>query len=1008
MNGWCPRWRSGVAWGLAWWLWAMPGGLLADAAAEFDRLYEQSEQEFAQGRYSEVEQTALKLRWLAEGPLRDQPQALALALNQQGIALHMQGRYAQAEPLYERAIEIEEKVLGPDAPPLSMRLNNLAQLYHDQGHYAKAEAVHKRALVSRERAQGPHDPDVAQSLNALASIYFLQGRYLEAEPLFRRAIAIQQRQAGPPSADQARFTSNLATLCKDQGRYAEAEQLFRRALAMLEKSLRPGHPDIATSWSNLAAFYQEQGRYGEAEPLYQRALALSQKALGPRHADVAVRLHNLACCHRDQGRYQEAEKLYRQALSILEQALGPEHARVAKTLNAWGRLYRLQGQFAEATALCQRSLVIREKLWGPDHPDLASNLYDMASLCFDQDRREEAQRLVDRAIAILEKSNAYPEDLFLCRQLRAKLAWRARDKADAVAELGQALGLAEQLRGQGAGGDRERAVFFEGFAAAFELMVSWQHELGDVGQALAAIERCRARSLVDQMATHGLDLLAGLQQGEAEQLRRRESEARQQVASLEKQLQVLDARKDVAPQSAAAEREDLRARLAQARREFALVYADTRNASPAYRLAVGANRRPVTLEQLRRWAGEQNALVLEYLIGSEGGWVLVIPGSEAPRLEKLTLDERWGEPAVEPGPLTDKRLAQILVGEKGQGLLPRLRTPGRGSTSKPTTASLAALWRLLIPEAERQALLRRKYQRMVVVPDAGLASVPFEALVIEPGENAKYLLDVAPPVLYAPSATILLNLAQRGTKEAVSGVEPVLTVGEPEYPKPSATEPQDVLLQLAARTRYGTAGGSLKPLPFTGWETSWVGNVFGEQGIAAAQLRGARATEAAVRRNASGRRVLHLACHGLVDQAYGNLFGALALTPGPRPNDPADDGFLTLAELYQLDLQGCELAILSACDTNVGPEQRGEGVWALSRGFLVAGARRVVASNWLVDDEAAASLVSVFCNHLAIAEKEGKPPDYAQALHAAKLWVRQQEKWSQPYYWGTFVLLGPR
>jgi CHAT domain-containing protein len=66
-----------------------------------------------------------------------------------------------------------------------------------------------------------------------------------------------------------------------------------------------------------------------------------------------------------------------------------------------------------------------------------------------------------------------------------------------------------------------------------------------------------------------------------------------------------------------------------------------------------------------------------------------------------------------------------------------------------------------------------------------------------------------------------------------------------------------------------------------------------------------------------------------------------------------------------------------------------------------------VASNWLVDDEEAASLIGRFCGSLAQAEKEGRPPDYAEALREAKRWVRRQEKWQSPYYWGTFVLVGP-
>ncbi len=140
----------------------------------------------------------------------------------------------------------------------------------------------------------------------------------------------------------------------------------------------------------------------------------------------------------------------------------------------------------------------------------------------------------------------------------------------------------------------------------------------------------------------------------------------------------------------------------------------------------------------------------------------------------------------------------------------------------------------------------------------------------------------------------------------------------------------------------------------------------------------------------------------------------MALTPGAKAGNPADDGFLTLPEIYELNLKGNELAILSACQTNYGPEQRGEGVWALSRGFLVAGSRRVVASNWLVDDEAAASLVYFFCSSVAQAEnptksadKPDRQVDYAKALHDAKLWIRHQTKWQHPYYWATFTLIGP-
>jgi CHAT domain-containing protein len=246
---------------------------------------------------------------------------------------------------------------------------------------------------------------------------------------------------------------------------------------------------------------------------------------------------------------------------------------------------------------------------------------------------------------------------------------------------------------------------------------------------------------------------------------------------------------------------------------------------------------------------------------------------------------------------------------------------------------------------------------------------------------------------------VLFNLLNRAPG-AIDAEMAVLTVGDPTYPGVASHVPES--------SRFGAAGVSLNALPFSGVESNWVKAVFDPAGLVTGRLIKTSATEAGLRAAVEGRMVVHLACHGLTDNEYGNFFGALALTPGPRAkSDALDDGFLTLPEIYGLNLRSCELAILSACETNYGPQQQGEGTWALSRGFLVAGSRRVVASNWLVDDEAAASLMSYFCGGLASAKKQDQPCDYARSLHDAKRWVRQQEKWSNPYYWGTFVLVGP-
>ena len=170
-----------------------------------------------------------------------------------------------------------------------------------------------------------------------------------------------------------------------------------------------------------------------------------------------------------------------------------------------------------------------------------------------------------------------------------------------------------------------------------------------------------------------------------------------------------------------------------------------------------------------------------------------------------------------------------------------------------------------------------------------------------------------------------------------------------------------------------------------------------------------KAGEKELRANLAEKRYLHLATHGLVGQAGRTLFSALALTPPAGPTATTeDDGFLQLYEIYDLKIPECELAVLSACETNVGERFDGEGVFGLSRGFLAAGARRVIASQWAVDDESTAILMGHLFRRIAAQERRGERVNYARALRDAKLAVRRESKWADPYFWAPFILIGKR
>jgi CHAT domain-containing protein len=143
---------------------------------------------------------------------------------------------------------------------------------------------------------------------------------------------------------------------------------------------------------------------------------------------------------------------------------------------------------------------------------------------------------------------------------------------------------------------------------------------------------------------------------------------------------------------------------------------------------------------------------------------------------------------------------------------------------------------------------------------------------------------------------------------------------------------------------------------------------------------------------------VHFATHGIFDADRPDLSG-LALSRVDPSGHPRD-GLLRLRDIYDLDLTA-DLVVLSGCQTALGKEIRGEGLLGLTRGFLYAGAPRVVASLWWIDDRATAELMTAFYRGLW---KEHLRP--AAALRKARLALARQHRFRDPSYWGGFVLQG--
>ena len=993
------------------------------------------------GRYADAEQAFRRAIAIRAALFGDDAQ-VGNGTTALGWVVYQQGRYAEAESLYHRALAIQRKALGPEHLQVSWSMHNLAVLYVEQGRYADAEPLHRRALAIKEKELGAESPEVASSLSDLGVLYFLQFRFEEAEPLYRRALAIREKAFGPEHEAVAGVLENLGLLYIQQVRFAEAEPLFHRALAVQEKLLGAEHPKVANVLNNIGYLYQQQGRFAEAEPLMRRALALQEKALGPEHVRVSVTLTNLAVLAQRQGRFAEAEPLHQRALAIREATLGSRAA--AQSLSMLGSLYFRQGKYAEAERLYRRDLAATEEAYGADATTTAGARRALArAIMLRGGDIGEARRLVERAIATLDAGSALPDLRVISYALRAELRQRDGDRAGAAADMAEAIRGAEELRPRVGGGEETRAAFFSEYAYLFDLMVAWRLEAGDVAGALEYAERGRARVLLDQLAAGKVDLRQSIPADVRAPLEARERNAQARMAELQQRLTLLRSRKDLAEPARGARRTVLEDSLRAAEHDFREVYEEIRNASPLWRDLLTSGGQPVSLATIQRRVVPERGLLLLYQNGTAGSYVFVVPPNGAPP-EAVPLTVGRAEAAalgVEPGALTAAVLERVLGGVssqtmKGEGLAALLsRAPGRPGRARTPDASMGmlhALWRVLVPAPVWQRV--RAAEQVVVIPDRGLYQLPFEALVVQPGpsfEKARYWLDDGPPVRYAASATTLHNLEQRAAARLVPALDSasVLSLSDPVFdpaqlslPRPAEIRPATPgasggATSAAAVTRnsYERFGGSLAALPGTAAETEAVRKAFAPDAAAAAAggavvvLQRLEATEARLRPALGGKRFLHLATHGLVDERGGSLFAALALTPpGSEKAAADDDGFLQLHEIYSLRLPELELAVLSACETNAGATVDGEGVFALSRGFLAAGARRVIASEWVVDDRSTADLMGHFFRGVASAERAGRRTDYVGALREAKREVRRQPRWAHPYFWAPFVLTGAK
>jgi tetratricopeptide (TPR) repeat protein len=841
---------------------------------------------------------ALAIREEVLGP--DHPET-ANSMMYIGILHDQLGSPSQAVPVFEKALAVFDRAENPPPAKVADCILNLAISHLKLGQLELAKTNFEKALVLYEEAQGPYGDGVGGCISNLALIYHETGDYAKALSMYQRAVTIMSETQGENHPDVALAIENIANTYVALGQYDEAEQYYKRAIKIKKATLGPAHPEVANTMMNLGNLYQTQRAYTQAEPLLLDALEIMEKTYGPDHPDLAYILANLARVYTQTDRQEEAERCFRRTIEIREKSLGSFHPKVATTLNNLGVLYVEQGRNHEALQCYSRALDINEKVLGPDHPAVAGVLENTATVYRHEGKADSAFALYNRACEI------YQENL-----IRNGRALTERDALSYSRELANAISryLSAFLEFHPADSQVEKNVV--------NVILRGKGQVSDVmferTKIIVMEPDADVRALADSLQRHRKQLSDMFIQGPGSSISKYRSEIKtltDLINTEEMKLAEKSAsfRKWRAAKAVTSERvlEQLPANtslveyLQYQRAEF-----DPDTITPAYAaIVIGKNADPVIVDL-------GDAVVIDDLVGSYR-----------------------------------RHFKQVAsLGAPSHADVAEYRSIARDIYAK--------IWLPVVDYVSGNDLV-------FVCPDAALNLVSFAGLPVAPND---YLIE-RHALHYLSSGRDLLrgdpdyDLSQTSGNTVNQAAEPAATRGA----LPDCDDFRNTLVN---------------PLPGTRREVEQIVAAWAElESEPTTVFLGAEATEDAFKKNAEAKRVIHLATHGyyVSGQCGSDPTDDIGAAEVPMPNplllsglflaganrrgeiatkDNGEDGVLTAFEVSSLDLTGCNLVVLSACETGLGEPEAGEGVYGLRRAFHTAGARSVVSALWEVSDQDAA------------------------------------------------------
>jgi CHAT domain-containing protein/Tfp pilus assembly protein PilF len=949
---------------------------------------------------------------------------MRIATTQDRGRVAAQTAYAEAERLHQQGVEeslrkaigkAEEAIAlwraGGDRDGETETFIKIGLLYRSLGENRKALDYYNQALPLAQTLIDRYAE--ARVLNNIGVVYSNLGAHQKAIECYERALTLEQANSNRQA--ESTLFNNLALDWQFLGELQKALDYLNKSLAL--KRVFDDRRGEANTLANIGALYSEMGETQIALDYYNQALPL-RRAVNDRPGEAST-LNNIGSIYKLLGENQKALDYFSQALPLWR-AAGSRQGE-ARTLGNMATVYILLGENPKALEHFAQSLSI-SRIVGDRQAEGAALSYQ-GDVYASMGENKKALDDYREALAVTRAIKNRRQEASILNGI-ARVERNQGNLNEARINIENTINIVESLRTSIVSKQLRASYFasvqkYYSFYIDLLMQIHKQRPAQEIAAtALQANERARARSLIELLSEASADIRQGVDPA----LLERERSLQQRLTTREgERIRLLNG-KHAKEQADALEKD-----IGTLANEYQEVEAQIRAASPRY--AALTQPQPLTLSEIQQNILDADTLLLEYALGDQRSYLWAVSQStiisyELPRRAEIESAAR--------------RFYEFLTAPNQPGRAAEQgRTLGKARSKAKTEvlheAASALSQMLLAPVASELGT-----KRLIVVSDGALQYIPFAALPIPvvdghasagAGKTTRNIqlatqryrpLIVDHEIISLPSASTLAvlrrELAGRNPAPNVAAVlaDPVFEAtdlrvkrGAQNRLRPTGAQDPDrdtSLAQLLTGRALNDAGlvTSGKPiprLPYSRLEAAAIKSLVPEQ------LRKLATGFSVTHRFATSPelgnyQIVHFATHGLLNSKQPELSGIL-LSLVDEQGNPKEKGILRLGEIYNLRLPA-ELVVLSACQTALGKEVKGEGLVGLTRGFMYSGAARVVASLWKVNDKATAELMKIFYEGV-LGAKRLRPPD---ALRRAQIKMWKTSLWRAPYYWGAFTLQG--